>query len=110
MRPNQTFVQAEELKLAKLDAHYSTLPDEMKRSGLHRFANNPPEDTFFLTRLWDKYQPGWREWKEKEKVRRESQPSNPREKLTIGEANDIHMESKAMSRKGKWQVFGQDVK
>jgi hypothetical protein len=129
MRPNQTFVQAEELKtdLAKLDTHYSALPDEMKRSGLHRFASNPPEDTSFLvTRLWDKYQPGWREWKEKEKqitpelqnvlrelvekVRRESQPSNPREKFTIGEANYVHMESKAMRRKGKWQVFGPDAK
>jgi hypothetical protein len=129
MRANQTFVRAEDLKadLAKLDAYYSTLPDEIKRSGLHRFANNPPEDTSFLvTRLWDKYMPTWRQWKEKEKeitpemreallqltekIKRESQPGNPRESFTIGEANYLHMESKARSRKGKWDVFGPDVK
>ena len=129
MRSNQTFVRSEDLKadLAKLDAHYSSLPEEIKQSGLHRFANNPPDDiSFLVTRLWDRYTPRWREWKEKEqqitpqmkealrqlteKVKGESQPSNPREKFTIGEANYIHMESKAMRKKGKWQVIGPDVK
>jgi hypothetical protein len=129
MRANQTFVRSEELKadLAKLDAHYSCLPSEIKRSGLHRFAKNPPDDTSFLvTRLWDTYMPKWREWKQKEKqitpeiqealrqltekVRSESKPGNPRERFTIGEANYVHMESKARSRKGKWEIFGPDVK
>jgi hypothetical protein len=70
MRSNPTFVRSEDLKpdLAKLDAHYSTLPDEIKQSGLHRLGNNPPDDISFLViRLWDGYKPGWREWKEKEK-------------------------------------------
>lgn len=129
MRPNQTFIRADDLKsdLAKLDAYYSELPDEIKRGGLHRFANHPPEDTSFLvTRLWDAYIPTWREWKEKEKqitpqmietlrhlsekVRRESRPGNPREKFTIGEANYLHMEGNALSRKGKWQILPPDVK
>jgi hypothetical protein len=128
MRPNQTFVRSDDLKadLAKLDAHYSKMSDEIERNGLARFANTPPEDTSFLiTRLWDTYSPGWREWKAKEKqitpeiqdvlrqlvekVRRESQPGNPSEKFTIGEANYVHMESKAMRRKGKWPIFGPDV-
>lgn len=128
MHANQTFIRSEALKagLAKLDAHYSGLPDEVKRSGLHRFANNPPEDTSFLvTRFWDTYMPKWREWREKEKqitpemqealrrltekVKRESQPGNPRERVTIGEANYLHMESKARSRKGKWEIFGPDA-
>jgi hypothetical protein len=129
VRPNQTFIRADDLKadLAKLDAYYSELPDEIKRGGLHRFANHPPADTSFLvTRLWDTYTPTWREWKEKEKeiipeitealrqltekVKRESQPGNPRERFTIGEANYLHMESRALSRKGKWQVLPPDVK
>jgi hypothetical protein len=129
MRANQTFVRSQDLKadLAKLDGYYSRLPDEIKRSGLHRFARNPPEDTSFLvTRLWDMYMPRWREWKEKEKtitpemrealleltekVKRESQPGNPRERFNIGEANYLQMESKARRRKGKWEVFGSDVK
>jgi len=128
-RANQTFVRSEDLKadLAKLDAYYSQLPDEIKRSGLHRFAKNPPEDTSFLvTRLWDQYIPTWREWKEKEKlitphmqealrtlaekVRRESQPDSRSEGFTIGETNYIHMESRARSRKGKWEIFGQGAK
>jgi len=113
--------------LAKLDAHYSSLPEEIKQSGIYRFANNPPDDiSFLVTRLWDKYMPRWREWKEKEKqitpqmkealrklterVKRESQPNNPRETFTMGEANYIQMESKVMRRKGKWQVIGLDVK
>lgn len=41
-----------------------------------------------------------------EEVRRESRPGNPSEKFTIGEANYIHRESKAMRRKGKWPIFG----
>jgi len=129
MRANQTFVRSDELKadLAKLDAYYSGLPDEIKRSGLHRFANNPPEDTSFLvSRLWDAYMPKWREWIEKakqitpemqevlrkltEKVKRESKPNNPRERFTIGEANYLHMERKAVRKKGKWEIFGPDVK
>jgi hypothetical protein len=129
MRANQTFVRSVEFKadLAKLDAYYSDLPDETRRSGLHRFANSPPENTSFLvTRLWDRYMPKWREWKEKqnritpqiqgalrklsEKVKRESEPGNPRESFTIGEANYLHMEGKARTRKGKWDIFGPDVK
>ncbi|HEY0702968.1 MAG TPA: hypothetical protein VGD60_09400 [Candidatus Acidoferrales bacterium] len=128
MRSNQTFVRSDELKadLAKLDAFYSALPEKIKRSGLHRFAAHPPEDTSFLvTRLWDTYMTGWREWKEKqkevspelqealrklsEKVKRESQPGNPRESFTIGEANYLHMEGKARRRKGKWDIFGPDA-
>ena len=129
MRANQTFVRSDELKadLAELDAYYCGLPDEIKRSGLHSFANNPPEDTSFLvSRLWDTHMPKWREWIETakqitpevqevlrnltEKVKRESKPGNPRERFTIGEANYLHMESQVRRRKGKWDIFGPDVK
>jgi hypothetical protein len=59
----QTFVNGQELKvdLHKLDEHYSALPEEVKASGLHKFADCPPEDTAFLvTRLWDTHLPAWR--------------------------------------------------
>lgn len=129
MRDDQTFVSGQDLKtdLAKLDAYYSALPDEVKCGGLYKFASTPPDDSSFLvTRLWDRYLPKWRQWKEDEKkitpeiqevlrqlaekVQRESQPDNPRERFTIGEANYVQMESKAMRRKGKWERFGPDVK
>jgi hypothetical protein len=45
-----------------------------------------------------------------EKVKRESRPGNPNERLTIGEANYLYMESKALRKKGKWDRFGPDVK
>jgi hypothetical protein len=70
VRPDQTFVRGTELKadLANLNAYYSALPDEVKRSGLHRFASSPPDDTSFLvTRLWDRYLPSWRQSKENQK-------------------------------------------
>ena len=61
----QTFVNGIELKedLAKLVAHYETLPEEILKTGLIHFAAHPPEDaaTFLTTRLWDKYLPRWRE-------------------------------------------------
>lgn len=64
LRKDQTFVDATDLKadLKKLDDHYSALPDEVKASGFHKFANLPPQDTSFLvTRLWDSLGSGWRD-------------------------------------------------
>jgi hypothetical protein len=66
LREDQTFVDAAELKadLAKLDAHYSAFPEEVKATGFHGFATDPPESTDFLTtQLWDKHLPRWREIK-----------------------------------------------
>jgi hypothetical protein len=62
--PEQTFVNGIELKedLAKLVAHYESLPENVLKTGLIHFAAHPPEDTAFLTtRLWDKHLPLWRE-------------------------------------------------
>lgn len=59
----QTFVKGTELKedLKRLVAHYEALPEDVLRTGLIHFAAYPPDDTKFLvTRLWDKYLPGWR--------------------------------------------------
>src|SRR5262247_1251899 len=66
LRPDQSFVDADELKadLQKLDAHYCALPDDIRSSGFYKFATTPPDDTSFLTtRLWDKHFPRWRESK-----------------------------------------------
>jgi hypothetical protein len=59
----QTFVNGTELKedLKRLVAHYEELPEDVLKTGLIHFAAYPPDDTAFLiTRLWDKYMPGWR--------------------------------------------------
>ena len=55
---NQTFISGKDLKedLKKLDAYYSSLPQEVKDKGISHYASSPPNDTSFLTtRLWDKY-------------------------------------------------------
>jgi hypothetical protein len=61
----QVFVPGAELKadLATLDAHYSTLSDEVKARGVMSFAHYPPTDgDYLVSRLWDKLMaPGWRE-------------------------------------------------
>jgi hypothetical protein len=47
--------------LKRLVAHYETLPEDVLNTGLIHFAAYPPDDTgFLITRLWDKYLPGWR--------------------------------------------------
>ncbi|MGB6131032.1 MAG: hypothetical protein WBG54_04580 [Acidobacteriaceae bacterium] len=65
LSPEQTFVNGAELKgdLAKLVAHYESLPEEVLKTGLIHFAEHPPEDAaaFLTTRLWDKHLPRWRE-------------------------------------------------
>lgn len=63
LSPNQTFIHGDELKsdLKQLNDFYSSLPDDVQRTGLDGFARRPPDDTAFLaTRMWDKYVPSWR--------------------------------------------------
>jgi hypothetical protein len=58
----QEFVSGAALKadLAKLDAHYSSLPEDVREQGLMSFAQNPPDGDFLTTRLWDRFLPKWR--------------------------------------------------
>jgi hypothetical protein len=64
MDGGQLFVRGDDLKtdLAKLDAHYSLLPDETKMRGVMSFAHYPPaEGDFLVSRLWDQLMtPEWR--------------------------------------------------
>ena len=63
MRKDQVFLRGEELKsdLAKLDEHYTGLPDEVKEKGVISFAPYPPLNGDYLTcDLWDRFLPGWR--------------------------------------------------
>lgn len=65
LRPDQSYVHADELKAAlrELDQHYDLLPDEIKELGVLQFASYPPSDIDnVVTRLWDKHmRPDWRE-------------------------------------------------
>jgi hypothetical protein len=66
MRKDQIFVPGTELKadLAKLNEHYSALPEDVKQEGVMSFAFYPPVDGDFLTsRLWDRFMA--REWRKR---------------------------------------------
>jgi hypothetical protein len=133
MHEDQTFVDADDLKadFQKLDAHYSALPEEVKKSGFFKFASSPPEDTSFLvTQLWDKHAPGWR----KNKARAENEQTNKAEEAKlVAEVNRIREIAEAspptqskvplpadetdfvqilhypLRRKGKWLRYPDDM-
>ena len=126
---DQSFVSGEELKedLKKLDAHYDTLPEETKVRGVYVFAHSPPPDTSFLvTRLWDKYMsPKWRErtnpepkpnspigkdfydkireLEKKAKTEGTAQPSR------AGESDQMVIKRMVSGKRGKWTRFPPEV-
>jgi len=131
LRPDQTFIDAAELKadLAKLDAHYSAFPEEVKETGFHGFATDPPDSMDFLTtRLWDKHLPGWREIKAKrepidqekskhvvDEINRiremaETAGSGPKRRLTIEETQFMEIRRSPLRQKGKWLRYRADLK
>jgi hypothetical protein len=124
LRDGQEFLLGTALKaeLAKLDAHYSLLPESVRAQGTMRFAPRPPSEGDFLTaRLWDRYHPGWNKqsdvgtehWspeehkkmlkilKAKMKPAPEGTPINPPE----GELSSLVLERKVPVGMGKWRIL-----
>ena len=128
LRRDQDFVPGTALKadLAKLDQHYSALPEEVKNRGVSTFATDPPTNTSFLTtRLWDKYLPRWREIREArtpltedatkkildhmKRIRKESTPLDPRSVPKSDDLDHLVIERSVYARKGKWKRFPPEV-
>ena len=130
LRDDQTFVDAAELKadLAKLDAHYSSFSDEIKETGFHGFATDPPDSTDFLTtRLWDKHLPRWREIKadrepidqaksrhivdEINRIRDLAQAAgiDPTKRISIEETEFMEILRRPLRVKGKWLRYRKDL-
>lgn len=117
---DQTFLDGSELKgdLAKLDAHYSGLPEEVRERGVISFAPFPPEDDAFLTtRLWDKDLPKWRESlrarpdaeaKERVMVRIREAWDKAKRGETVGQVSSepdfLLIERRVRPRMGKWRL------
>ena len=126
---DQVFIRGPELKadLAKLDAHYSALPDGVKARGVVSFASYPPtEGDFLVSRLWDKHMaPEW-----KRNARRERKPPEPeaerklvrdiarmadaprvldRAPLDLDEADYVVFERRVPLFKGKWRLLPPEV-
>jgi hypothetical protein len=125
---DQTFVHGDELKadLKKLNDLYSALPDEVQRTGLNGFARRPPDDeAFFVTRMWDKYMPGWRsmpppadvddpKYDHKsvvEALRKltESPDAVPHSETDIDKLSYVKRERYIRLRKGKWGEFSEET-
>ena len=129
LREDQTFVDAEALKadLRKLDEHYSALPDDVKKSGLHKFANFPPlDESFLVSQLWNKYLPEWKDIKarakppdqsdhkkimaEMNRIEEAAETADPHEEISPDDTQFVQLVRNVLRVKGKWQRFGPDVK
>jgi hypothetical protein len=129
LRPDQTFVDAAELKtdLQKLDAYYWALPEEVKNTGFYKFAKHPPlDDSFLVTRLWDKRGIEWREQvskadapdklrdtkiiEELERISDAAKSSDPNARLSIEDTVFMQISRTVARKKGKWDRFGPEVK
>lgn len=130
LRDNQTFISGTDLKadLAKLDAHYDTFPDDVKKRGVMSFAHYPPhDDKFLVTTLWDKHMA--KDWREPEtkpapkpdseaskkimeeirKFREEGKPMANESRVSSDKADQMIIERKVLGKKGKWTRFPPEV-
>jgi hypothetical protein len=121
LRGDQTFVKGQELKadFKRIDEHFDKLPDEIKATGLIKFAAYPPEEVCpLLIQLWDKHLPLWRKLKDEHKetppelqkalveminkAQRESKPINPARQPSIEDIDYVHISRQIYPKKGKW--------
>jgi len=130
LRENQSFIHGSELKidLANLDKHYEGLPEEIKLQGVMRFASYPPLDNSFLTtRLWDKHMsPKWRDDQGEDFISDTDVETRKRiveqikdfvqkgtnisdNHISLDEADQMVIQRKVLTRKGKWNRFPPEV-
>jgi hypothetical protein len=127
MDEGQVFIPGQDIKadLAKLDDHYSQLPDEEKARGVMSFAHYPPVGGGFLvSKLWDKLMnPDWRQWAAnpaKPEMSREDEAKvvaeidelaeAPRTVLDPGPNPDAVLVRRLVPfRRGKWQMLPPEV-
>jgi len=128
LRPDQTFVDAADLKadLQKLDAYYWAMPEDVKKTGFYKFAKHPPlDDSFLITRLWDRMGVEWRESASKpdptdklkdtkiieelNRITEAAKSSDPSARLSIEETAFMQISRSVARKKGKWDRFGSEV-
>jgi hypothetical protein len=119
--PMQDFVNGIDFKedMKRLVAHYSALPDEVLKTGMNNYAAYPPEDdSFITTRMWDKYLPLWRTFKNEpikprdpeadrrliEELKRmsESPELEPDDETDIESFAYVSLKREVRPQKGKW--------
>jgi hypothetical protein len=119
---DQQFLSGREVKndLSKLDAYFLRFPEHVRERGVLSFAHNPPVDgDFLVTRLWDRFLPGWRDGLGKdpllspeaiEKVRQiakemnEAPPIEGAPSVDIQAAKFVRFRSHVPIKMGKWRT------
>jgi hypothetical protein len=127
LRDYQKFIGGQELKsdLKSLDDYYSCLPAEVRERGVWSFASYPPpDDSFLVTRLWDRYLPKWREnakkqiklspEKERELIERFNRMKDEAKVDYSGRANNLEPDHVTIERRlpvwmGKWRILPPEV-
>lgn len=123
--PDQEFLDRDALKadLARLDAHFSALPSEVRARGLSEFATYPPDGDFVATRLWDRFLPAWRRNQERRSAR---SPEGDRRTLAylrrmeeaepdlapqadVEDADFVQFSRRVPMTLGKWQLLPPEV-
>jgi hypothetical protein len=121
LREDQTFVNGQELKadLRKIDEHFAAFPDDEKAKGMFSLAPDPPaDDSFLVTRLWNKHLPGWQKRREEHeklspedakavvelinRISEEGRPVEQAQGASIEDMNYAHVERRILRKKGKW--------
>lgn len=120
---DQMFLTGSELKadLAKLDAYYGQLPEEVREQGVMTFASAPPvEGDFLITRLWDQFLPRWRANRVRRHPRsketdakivehvmrmKDTAKPDPSGGTDVQSTDFVHLERRVPVRMGKWRLL-----
>jgi hypothetical protein len=130
LRADQEFVWGQDLKadLARLNTHFSTLPDHEKAKGIMSLAPGPHgEPDHLVVRLWDTHLPRWRKSSTDESIKlsEESQRAlvkrlneftdAPTVKARIddpefADPQQLAIQRFVQKRKGSWWLLPKDLK
>lgn len=128
LRGDQQFVWGEDLKadLKNLDNLYDKLPQKEKEKGLYSFAGQPPKDeTFLVTKLWDRCIPRWRDISNALPPRNKAVDNKIADKVIqmadartlepeevdfdMKNPDSVTLQRKISKRKGKWWQLPKDL-
>lgn len=128
LRNDQIFIWGADLKadLVKINCYYDGLPESEKEKGLSVFASRPPKDDgFLITRLWDRFLPGWRKSaefippKDNEATKRimgqikevaNAKPLKPEQvDFDLSNPDSMIIKRRLSKRRGKWWQLPKDI-